>query len=361
MKITCPQCAFEREINTDKIPAKSTVATCPKCSAKFTFRSFAPSVEELDEIKQEIKAQDIQSSPNEVQTENIEKAAQTENIEQGDAIEKAEAEKTEQEQEKAEENQSEKKAFAEEKEEVKEEKKEEDLSDEEERVRKAHEFYREQMNKIKELEKEGYTVQLLTMVPWEDAQSKSNVIDKFVQTVVRSLFASPAFFSTMFRPFPISKAVLFYILIGVIQFVARMLTFRFNSDPNVVIDDPNMQLLVETLLEPSTLVLGLFIAPFVLILQLMFVSAVLHFIVKLVEPKSADFSLIVRIICYASAPGLLSLVPVLGDLLSMPWILFNIVIACRCALNISLPKTILTIFALILFIMLALLIALSAI
>lgn len=38
MIITCPECGFERQVNPDKIPARSQMATCPKCKTKFKFR-----------------------------------------------------------------------------------------------------------------------------------------------------------------------------------------------------------------------------------------------------------------------------------------------------------------------------------
>ncbi|EGB16663.1 MJ0042 family finger-like protein [Pseudodesulfovibrio mercurii] len=38
MQITCPECRFTREVDETKIPARSQVATCPKCQTKFKFR-----------------------------------------------------------------------------------------------------------------------------------------------------------------------------------------------------------------------------------------------------------------------------------------------------------------------------------
>ncbi len=38
MEIICPECQFSREVDETKIPARSQVATCPKCQAKFKFR-----------------------------------------------------------------------------------------------------------------------------------------------------------------------------------------------------------------------------------------------------------------------------------------------------------------------------------
>jgi len=38
MQIICPECKFAREVDESKIPARSQVATCPKCQTKFKFR-----------------------------------------------------------------------------------------------------------------------------------------------------------------------------------------------------------------------------------------------------------------------------------------------------------------------------------
>lgn len=38
MQIICPECQFTREVDESKIPARSQVATCPKCQTRFTFR-----------------------------------------------------------------------------------------------------------------------------------------------------------------------------------------------------------------------------------------------------------------------------------------------------------------------------------
>lgn len=38
MRIVCPQCGYSRDIPTDKVPARSSIATCPKCQFRFRFR-----------------------------------------------------------------------------------------------------------------------------------------------------------------------------------------------------------------------------------------------------------------------------------------------------------------------------------
>lgn len=42
MQIVCPECQFAREVDEAKIPARSQVATCPKCHTKFQFRELPP-------------------------------------------------------------------------------------------------------------------------------------------------------------------------------------------------------------------------------------------------------------------------------------------------------------------------------
>lgn len=52
MRIVCPQCGYSRDIPTDKVPSRSSIATCPKCQFRFRFRGHqAPSMpgEALDE------------------------------------------------------------------------------------------------------------------------------------------------------------------------------------------------------------------------------------------------------------------------------------------------------------------------
>lgn len=48
MEIICPDCKFSREVDETKIPARSKVATCPKCQAKFTFRELPEDVTPVD-------------------------------------------------------------------------------------------------------------------------------------------------------------------------------------------------------------------------------------------------------------------------------------------------------------------------
>lgn len=81
MQIICPDCQFAREVDESKIPARSQVATCPKCQTKFQFRELPPEESEFEiEPKPEATAQemDAQESPEQADSslENLAQPAQ---------------------------------------------------------------------------------------------------------------------------------------------------------------------------------------------------------------------------------------------------------------------------------------------
>lgn len=50
MLITCPECQFARNINTDSIPATAQLATCPRCKSKFRFRVLDDEAADTDSV-----------------------------------------------------------------------------------------------------------------------------------------------------------------------------------------------------------------------------------------------------------------------------------------------------------------------
>ena len=49
MQIVCPDCQFTRKVDETKLPARSQMATCPKCKAKFRFRELPEEKNTLEE------------------------------------------------------------------------------------------------------------------------------------------------------------------------------------------------------------------------------------------------------------------------------------------------------------------------
>lgn len=322
MKIICPQCQFERDIDISTIPSSATTATCPKCGEKFTFRS---------------KLKDYSDSTPKgahIPDLTITKANPEDSKEKEAPQEKQETKRNNDSHSTAHKNEFEQKTLTQ--------------KEFEEKLKHAYQSYQRTQGST------AFIPPFMTMVPWEMPDNSLSLFQKFAQTILRALFSAPAFFATMFRPFSMSKAALFYIIIGLLQFLVRMLIFQFSAQTPLM-DDPNAQALIEVMMAPSTLFLGMLISPIVLVIQLMAISGILFLIIKLIEPRSADFSLITRMIAYASAPGLLSIIPFLGDIISIPWIIFNILLGCRLTLNMSLLKVFLTLLAFCLFSLLLLL------
>lgn len=84
MEIICPECQFTREVDETKIPARSQVATCPKCKTKFKFRDLP-----ADEAEQDV---DNQTAPPTSQA--AEPAAETEQTPETEAQQPEEQEPT---------------------------------------------------------------------------------------------------------------------------------------------------------------------------------------------------------------------------------------------------------------------------
>ncbi len=335
MIIICPNCGFERDVSISAIPAKATKATCPKCKVKFDFRD-AIILENPNEQVRAIHDED-EDVRLDISQEGVDKSELFLEDEKLREDEKHEAEirnSQNQEEQAQNKNQEEYKELSEE---------------EEELLKKAHEAYREQLRKIENLKKQGYILQALSMVPWESSTQEKNVFQKFFQTIVQILFSAPAFFATMFRPFPVNKALIFYLIVSFVQFLARYFTLYTPDGAEVLLASGFPPEFIEMMGTSSFMLLALFIAPLILFLQFMVASTLLFSIVKLVQPQSADFNHIARIFAYASAPAVLSIVPIIGSMIALPWTLYNIVIAVRFGLHLSVGKTFLSVSAFCLF------------
>lgn len=71
MQITCPECKFSREINEQKIPERSVMATCPKCKNKFQFRELPEETFSLEEAPQEHPAPEAKQPEPEVESRDL--------------------------------------------------------------------------------------------------------------------------------------------------------------------------------------------------------------------------------------------------------------------------------------------------
>ncbi len=296
MQIICPKCQFTRNIDPSKLPANTSHATCPKCAEKFSI------VSEKESIEQKYNRDNVFEQE---ELETVEERRQ-----RAHSIYKEEAQRAS-----------------------------EDNANE-------HNFDKEQENAHSTHEQEN--IQYFTMVPWEILGNELSLYNKFYLTIKRVLTAAPLFFATMLKTYPMQRALIFYIIIGMIQFIAKMLAFQLSST-ELLTDNAELQALYDVLTSPTTFFIGIVISPFVLLLQAHIVSLLLLFTIKLVQPQSANYPLIVRIVSYSSAAGIVSIVPIIGDYIAIPWMVFNFLLACRYSLQMSMVKASLTVLAFTLF------------
>jgi hypothetical protein len=317
MKITCPACGFTREVDEDKLPSTAALATCPRCKERFRFRESAeaggndaparsssaresaehPAPDNPDDgvpppgavippRKRDLLDEDLFSHPRGRKSSHSPSEPQ-------------------------------------------------DGQDEQDSRRQAAEAYR----RTAALPPHPDVQELSN--PWEDPHDGYPAA--FHQTTVRVLFAAPRFFAVFVPQRSLTRALVFYLIVGLIQIGAeqfwlevftRALAPRAESDPQFA------QLFALLSREMS---LPLFVlARTAFISAQLFVTAVLyHVMFRAIVPARADFSLVFQVIAYASAPALLGIIPVLGSLAGFIWSIACSIAGCRYALRISWTQTLL--------------------
>ncbi len=303
MQIICPKCQFKRDVDSSKLPANTSHATCPKCFEKFSLYPPNPSFDKENTV-----------DSNALDTE-VSETIEEERRQRAHSIYKEELERANKDDSHYENDEN-----------------NEHIKNKQDAYNNGH----------------AENIQYVTMVPWEIAGKHPSLFYKFYHTLLRIFTSAPLFFATMLRTYPMQKAILFYIIIGGIQFIVKMLFFQFSAT-ELVSDTPEIQAFYSLLTDPRTLLVGTLISPFILYLQLHFISFLFLLTIKLVQPQSANYALIVRIVSYSSAAGLVSVVPVIGDYISIPWMVFNFLLACRFTLQMNMLKASLTVLAFTLF------------
>ena len=175
--------------------------------------------------------------------------------------------------------------------------------------------------------------------PWENPHDGYPAA--FYQTAVRVLFAAPRFFAGLAPQKPLARALAFYLIVGLVQIgaeqfwlaaFAKILAPRAESDPQfaqlLTLLSREMSLPLFVLARTAFITFELFVA-----------SVLYHVMFRLVAPGRTDFSLVFQVIAYASAPGLLGIIPLLGSLVGFVWSIACSVVGCRYALRISWTQT----------------------
>lgn len=326
MKIVCPQCAFGRDIPDERLPAKSVIATCPRC--KHRFRVSTAGVVSEDGLAAGSSASPTGADSAAPATDMPPRThGDDDPLPPGAIIPRAEeasstammppvppatsapvhADQT--------------------------------LDNEAEaRQRAAAEAYARQAEA--NAEQEGVDNFAIDN-PWENP--RDGYPAAFYQTSMRVMFAAPRFFAGLMPTATQWRPLVFYLVVGVLQIVIERLWGGVLSSALAPAagSDPQLQNLLQMLAPETSLAMTVLLRSAMITLELFFAAALYHLVFRLVTPNNANFSLVFQVLAYSSAPALLCIVPVAGSIVGFIWGLACSFIGCRYALRLSLNQTVL--------------------
>lgn len=394
MFIVCPKCFFKRTVDAKQIPAAATMATCPRCEEKFRFRdpetgdyieniclefqdelSIKPQPHPKTELEIKENTQEESTSIVVVQAESLveQEPAKASTLPEhepiadeilGEALDKNKEIKTPEDklsaQNISENNHQVSHDINQKDKSIEFQNIIEDTSDEnplrEEEVVKPNiesdenPFFDkslEENNSEKKHKRERFQM-ISDDVPWEHPE-RYGIFGSLFQTIARVMFRAPEFFNTIHSQSSALRPALFYALLGLFQALCLQIWLS-TLEAQLLEVAPQMQESMSALSTP----LAIMLSPFQAIFQLILYSAFLYLAVRITNPDRADFNLILRVVAYAYAPTILSIVPYVGPMVGLIWFVVNIVIGIRYALRLTWQKTFLAlspIFVLLVFIM----------
>lgn len=330
MKIVCPQCTFGRDIPNDRLPAKAVVATCPRC--KHRFRVCADSVAEPADA-----AMSPQVPSSAAPLAGPVDSAPPLHFPQGDTsgddplppgaiIPRAQADEyqspvTPPRASEADPRRTEPTQF------------EADM----EAQRRASEAYTRQVEASAEQEDvDDFALEN----PWENPVFGYPAA--FYQTAMRVMFAAPRFFAGLVPQPSQTRALAFYLIVGVLQIIIErtwgsVLSKALSPAAGT---DPQLQALLQMLDPDTSLFMIVLLRAAAITLELFFAAGLYHLAFRLFVPKNANFSLVFQVLAYSSAPALLCIVPVAGSIAGFVWGLACSFIGCRYALRLTMQQTV---------------------
>ncbi len=320
MYITCPNCNFQRSVDENQIPSSATVVTCPKCENKFRFRdvesgAFLPEVcaEEMAEIKPE----EVKNS-----FEKIEQDPSNQSLIKPDA--KGEEGISNSQDNLQEEPAQPQNNYGEDKEPLNEDELTKNSKFEEQS------FIQDEINS----EKKPKLQMMTDDVPWEHPE-RYGMFGSLFQTIARVMFKAPMFFKTIHSHSSMLRPATFYALLTLFQTLCLQIWLSTLDSVEILAQNPVMQESVSQYSTPMTIA----ISPFLAIFQLLLYSSFLYLAIRITNPDKADYNLTLRVIAYAYAPTILSVVPYFGPMVGLIWFICNIFIGVKYAFELSWQRT----------------------
>jgi len=315
MEICCPECGYTRQTPENRLPEGGVVAVCPQCGCRFRFSKkdgVLGVVSETIRPKRRSGGDDTLPPGAVIPGSHSEEAEKTEPVRESARIRREEPE----EQDRREEAQAEKR--------------------QEERREHAYQGP-EQWGRIPEEDEVGSG----SFNPWETAPQPSGWLSAFYQTCIRVMFAGQRFFSSLKRG-PYMRALMFYLIMCVLQTAMAYFWIHMYVEwfrPGTA--DPQVNKIIEALSSQSNLALSLLLRCAMLTVQIYLFTGLLYLTWRIVAPDKADFSVIFKVLAYAEAPGILCLVPVVGNAAALVWGFVCMLTGCRAALHLNWRQTML--------------------
>lgn len=176
-------------------------------------------------------------------------------------------------------------------------------------------------------------------VPWEQPE-RYGFFPSFYHTILRVMFRAPDFFRTIRSDAPLTRPVFFYVLLSFFQTViTRLWSLNSLQELSRTVTDPQTLARIDVLMQGLSTPLILVLTPFLMILQLFLFAAFYHLMIRLAQPDRADFNTVVRVIAYSAAPLVVCVVPLVGNTVGSMWFLASTFVGCKYALDLSWPKT----------------------
>ena len=275
MQIRCPVCEYTREMNPDAIPATVEYATCPKCKHRFKFRV----------VDMETAAQGEPAIPQ----------RDDRHADIWDAVDS------------------------------------------------LHEQWREQGMVDDDRKGGASSVADRDGVPWENPR-EAGFVPSFIRTTMWALIQPTGFFASLSRAPRLIPALVYYVLFGLFQFVvsmvwAHILGNYLRDDLIARFGEEHYIRLIQQGTDISALPASMISAPFILTMQVLVTSLIIHLVIRLVTGRRTEFARAFKVVCYAAAGFLLTIVPFVGAVLGPVWYLALLLIGCRSAFSLTWGKT----------------------
>lgn len=177
-------------------------------------------------------------------------------------------------------------------------------------------------------------------VPWEQPRRYSALMGLY-QTILRVMFNAPRFFSGLASSGTgLLRPLFFYMLLGLFQTLVERMWYLMRleaAEPSIT--DPQVQEMIANLTQSMSLPLTLLLSPAFLAMQLCFFAAVFFLMLRLVHPENVHFRTVFKVIAYSSAPTLVCVVPLVGPFVGSIWFGVCCFIGCKYALRLPWTRT----------------------